>query len=116
MRITSTGHAGLFIETAKASVLCDPWRSPAYFASWFVFPDNSDVDFAALKPDFLYISHLHRDHFDPKLLARDVPKSTSVLLPDYPTDELQTALRDLGFRSFVQTRNNEPVELDGLRV
>jgi UDP-MurNAc hydroxylase len=116
MRITATGHAGLFLETARGSVLCDPWRSPAYFASWFVFPDNSDIDFAAFKPDFLYVSHLHRDHFDPLLLARDVPKSTTVLLPDYPTDELQSALRDLGFRSFVQTRNNEPVELDGLRV
>ena len=52
-------------------MLCDPWRSPAYFASWFVFPDNSDVDFAAFKPDFLYISHLHRDHFDPELLATE---------------------------------------------
>jgi len=43
MRITATGHAGLFIETARGSVLCDPWRSPAYFASWFVFPDNSNI-------------------------------------------------------------------------
>ena len=68
MRITATGHAGLFFDTARGSVLCDPWRSPAYFASWFVFPDNSEVDFAAFRPDFLYISHLHRDHFDPELL------------------------------------------------
>ena len=116
MRITATGHAGVFVDTAAGGVLCDPWQSPAYFASWFPFPDNSDVDFAAFKPDFLYISHLHRDHFDPKLLARSVAKSTTVLLPDFPTDELRTALTDIGFRSFVQTRNGEPLELDGLRV
>jgi len=116
MRITATGHAGLFLDTAMGSVLCDPWRTPAYFASWFVFPDNSDVAFEEFKPDFLYVSHLHRDHFDPELLARSVPKSTTVLLPEFPTDELRSALSDLGFRSFVQTRNGEPIELGGLRV
>ncbi len=116
MRITATGHAGVFVDTAAGGVLCDPWRSPAYFASWFPFPDNGDVDFAAFKPDFLYISHLHRDHFDRELLARSVPRSTTVILPDFPTDELHQALRDLGFYSFVHTSNGEPVDLDGLRV
>ncbi|MGH9170652.1 MAG: Rieske 2Fe-2S domain-containing protein [Acidimicrobiales bacterium] len=116
MRITCTGHAGLFVETAAGSILCDPWRTPAYFASWFVFPDNSGIDFGALHPDYLYVSHLHRDHYDAALLARSVPRSTTILLPDYPTDDLRTALEGLGFHSFVQTVDGEPIELDGLRV
>src|ERR1039458_2572407 len=116
MKITCTGHAGLFIDTAAGSILCDPWRSPAYFASWFVFPDNSGIDFAGFNPDYLYLSHLHRDHFDPDVLKRFVGKSTTVLLPDFPTDDLRDALSDLGFYSFVQTIDGVPVELDGLRV
>jgi UDP-MurNAc hydroxylase len=116
MRVTCTGHAGLYIETAHGSILCDPWRSPAYFASWFVFPDNSGIDFGAYRPDYLYVSHLHRDHFDPEVLSSFVSKTTTVLLPDYPTDDLRDALTDLGFRSFVHTTNGEPVELDGLRI
>lgn len=116
MRITCTGHAGLFIETDHGSILCDPWRSPAYFASWFVFPDNAAVGFGELRPDYLYLSHLHRDHYDPEVLRRFVPKTTTVLLPDFPTDDLRVALSDLGFSSFVSTTNGEPVELDGLRV
>lgn len=116
MKVTCTGHAGLYIETGRGSILCDPWRNPAYFASWFVFPDNSGVDFEAFRPDFLYVSHLHRDHYDPELLRACVPKTTTVLLPDYPTDDLRTALEDIGFRSFVHTVNGEPVELDGLRI
>jgi UDP-MurNAc hydroxylase len=116
VKITCTGHAGLYIETAAGSILCDPWRSPAYFASWFVFPDNSDVDFAAMSCDYLYVSHLHKDHFDPDVLRRFVSKTTTVLLPDYPTDDLRDALAELGFAAFVQTTNGEPVELDGLRV
>jgi UDP-MurNAc hydroxylase len=44
MRVTGLGHAGLFIETTAGSVLCDPWVNPAFFGSWFPFPDNRDLD------------------------------------------------------------------------
>ena len=114
LRITCTGHAGLLIETkAGGSILCDPWRSPAYLASWFVFPDNSHIDFAGMRPDYLYVSHLHRDHFDPDLLRAEVDHRATVLLPEFASDDLEVALEDVGFRHFVRTRDGEPIELDG---
>ena len=65
MRITGTGHASMRIDTDAGSILCDPWVNPAYFASWFPFPDNSQLDWEALGDcTYLYVSHLHRDHFD----------------------------------------------------
>src|SRR5690242_20628675 len=65
LEVTSLGHAGLFIETRQGSILCDPWFGPAYFASWFPFPDNSGLDPAKIaQPTYLYVSHVHRDHFD----------------------------------------------------
>jgi UDP-MurNAc hydroxylase len=39
-----------------------------------------------------------------------------VLLPDYPTTELEDGLRALGFRRFLRTRNGQAVDLDGLRI
>lgn len=117
MRVTGLGHASLYIETAAGSVLCDPWVSPAYFGSWFPFPDNSELDWDRFgQADYLYISHLHKDHFDPEHLRRYVSTKATVLLPDYPTDELHDALADLGFRSFIETTSGEPVEVDGLRL
>jgi len=118
MRVTGLGHAGMLIETDGGKVLCDPWTNPAFFGSWFPFPDNSWMDWDALgDTDYLYISHLHRDHFDATLLARHVRKDTTVLLPDYPTDELEIELRQLGFTRFVRSRSGEPIELDGgLRI
>ncbi len=117
MRVTSLGHAGLFVETAGGSVLCDPWFTPAFFASWFPFPSNADVDITQLRrPDYLYVSHLHHDHFDPRFLQRHVDKDVTVLLPDYPTDDLREGLQALGFSRFLPTRNGKAVELDGLRV
>ena len=71
MRITGTGHASMRIDTPAGSILCDPWVNPAYFASWFPFPDNSALDWDALGDcDYLYVSHLHRDHFDAEHLRR----------------------------------------------
>ena len=117
MQVTFVGHAGLFIETRHGSVLCDPWFNPAYFASWFPFPSNEDVDLEQIaEPTYLYLSHLHHDHFDPEFLRAHVSKDATVVLPDYPLDLLERALRDLGFTRFVHTRNSEPLELDGLTV
>ncbi|MGB7796423.1 MAG: Rieske 2Fe-2S domain-containing protein [Pseudonocardiaceae bacterium] len=117
MRITGLGHAGLYIETHSGGVLCDPWVNPAFFGSWFPFPDNSELDWHSLgQADYLYVSHLHRDHFDAELLARHVRKDATVLLPDYPTDELERELRALGFTEFLRTQSGVPVERDGLRI
>jgi UDP-MurNAc hydroxylase len=117
VKITSLGHAGLFIETRYGSILCDPWFNPAYFASWFPFPSNEGLEPATFaNPDYLYLSHLHQDHFDTKFLREHVSKDATVLLPDFPLGLMEQELWDLGFTSFVKTGNFEPVELDGLRV
>jgi len=117
VRITSIGHAGLLLETAAGRIACDPWFTPAYFGSWVPFPDNTGVDPEWVgSADYLYVSHLHRDHFDPDWLARHMSKDATVLLPDFPVPDLRDALEDLGFKRFVQTRNNEVVQVDGLRV
>jgi UDP-MurNAc hydroxylase len=116
VRVTFLGHAGLFVETRHGSILCDPWCTPAYFGSWFPFPRNDGLDLDRfLAPDLLYVSHLHRDHFDPELLRR-VDPGVRVLLPDFRFPGLEDALRALGFRHFVRTRDAEPLDVDGLEV
>jgi UDP-MurNAc hydroxylase len=107
----------VFIETAHGSILTDPWVTPAYFGSWFPFPDNSQLDWDRYgEADYLFVSHLHRDHFDPEHLRKFVSKKTTVLLPAYPTTELEDCLRECGFTSFVAPESGEMVELDGLQV
>ena len=107
VEITSVGHAGFHIKTAAGSILCDPWVNPAYFASWFPFPDNSALDWDQLGDcDYLYVSHLHKDHFDPKHLRAHVNKDAVVLLPDYPVPDLRRELEQLGFTKFFETENS----------
>ncbi len=117
MEITFLGQAGIYIETRHGSILCDPWFNPAYFASWFPFPSNEKVDRAKLtNPTYLYVSHLHHDHYDPQFLREYVSKDTTVLLPDYPIDLLERDLRNQGFTKFIRTKNGQTMEVDGLRL
>ncbi|EUA43769.1 beta-lactamase superfamily domain protein [Mycobacterium xenopi 3993] len=114
MRVTSVGHAGFLIETRAGSILCDPWVNPAYFASWFPFPDNSALDWDQLgQCDYLYISHLHKDHFDAKLLRAHVDKDAVVLLPDYPVPDLRAELEKLGFHRFFETTDSVKHRVEG---
>ncbi|WP_054811584.1 MBL fold metallo-hydrolase [Nocardia arizonensis] len=107
MQITSVGHAGFHIRTAAGTILCDPWVNPAYFGSWFPFPDNTELDWDELGScDFLYVSHLHRDHFDAKNLLEHVDKDATVLLPDFPVPDLKRELRKLGFHKFFETEDS----------
>ncbi len=61
------------ITRAGTKVLCDPWISDgAFIGSWFHFPKLDGFEFEELvgtKWDAIYISHLHADHFDRKLVA-----------------------------------------------
>ena len=117
MQITCLGHAGLHIETRGGTILCDPWKNPAYFDSWFVFPDNSGLDWDRYgQADYLYVSHLHKDHFDPDLLSEHVSPAATVLLPDFPVPDLRDALERLGFTKFTVLRSGEAVDLGGVRV
>lgn len=115
MRATSLGHAGILIETGDVRLVCDPWFSPAFLASWFPFPRNdrlpARVREALERPTHLYVSHLHGDHFDETYLARHVDRDATVVLPEYPTRELERRLAALGFTRVLRTRNGEPTEL-----
>ncbi|MDQ3542303.1 MAG: MBL fold metallo-hydrolase, partial [Actinomycetota bacterium] len=121
MRATSLGQAGILIETEQASIVCDPWFLPAFFGSWFVFPRNDQLGDDLMDriehADYLYVSHLHGDHFDEPWLADHIRRDIQVLVPGYPSRELDQRLRALGFTNLVRTVDGEETDLgDGLTV
>jgi UDP-MurNAc hydroxylase len=120
MRATSLGHAGILIETRSGSIVCDPWFEPAFLGSWFVFPRNDRLTPGLLarieRADYLYVSHLHGDHFDASWLGAHLRRDITVLLPGYPTHEMEQHMRSLGFDTFVHTVDGQEIDLNGLRV
>lgn len=121
MRATSLGQAGILIETDQGSIVCDPWFVPAFLGSWFVFPRNDqladDLRRRIESADYLYVSHLHGDHFDEVWLQDHLPRDIGILVPGYPSRELDQRLRALGFTNLIRTVNGEEFDLgDGLCV
>jgi UDP-MurNAc hydroxylase len=121
MRATFLGHAGILVETTQGSIVCDPWFEPAFLGSWFVFPRNdglsTDLMARVCHPTFLYISHQHGDHLDETFLREKMSKDVTVLLPGFPTRELERQLTRLGFHRFLRTTNGTNTEIaPGLKV
>ncbi|NHN59435.1 MBL fold metallo-hydrolase [Halorussus rarus] len=97
MEVTYLESAAVLVEDEDTKILCDPWLvDGAYYGSWAHYPepDFEPEDFNDV--DYIYISHIHPDHFDPTTLKRmdsDIP----VLVHDYRWDYLKDAIEGLGF-------------------
>ncbi len=90
----------LRVESEKSVFICDPWLSDGiYDGGWRTFPPVRNPQNAILGATHVYISHIHEDHFDLKVidqLARDI----FILLPKvYPFHVMQSKLLALGFKN-----------------
>lgn len=97
--IQHLGHAGFTVTYGGARLLLDPWFNPAFLASWFPWPDNRHLAPEA-HGGWLYVSHAHEDHFDRRFLA-GLDKATRVLVPRFPSRQMERELRALGFGDLV---------------
>lgn len=65
MKITFLGHASLWIETIKHTLLIDPFISGNPKA-------QGKIDIDALNPDYILVTHAHQDHtLDVKAIAKE---------------------------------------------
>jgi len=90
MKVQYISSACLQIETSDISILTDPWFSQGIFVgSWFSFPYIDPFDFIK-EPDYIYISHIHPDHYDPIFLHKLFEKfgKKPILIPDFDKNYL----------------------------
>jgi len=117
MIVTYLGHAALMVEAGGAKLLMDPWlEDPAYCDSWWHYPPLALGVEDLGRVDFVFCSHEHPDHFDPKTL-RKLPRDTTFLVPDFTSATLQKRYRELGFENLVMLEFGVETELaEGLSV
>lgn len=102
MKFTILSHAGMFVKTANSSVLIDPWLiGSCYWRSWWNFPEPPPEIIQNLKPKYIYLTHLHWDHFHgPSLRLFD--KQTKIIVPLVHTHRMVDDLNSLGFRNVIE--------------
>ncbi|HWB81460.1 MAG TPA: MBL fold metallo-hydrolase, partial [Nannocystaceae bacterium] len=98
MELCYLGHAMWLCEAAGLRLLTDPLLAATHHCGVFEVVPRREVDAAALRADFVLVSHRHPDHFDVASLDR-----LAQLDPDsvvVTSDELVAwAARALGFTS-----------------
>ena len=81
---TSLGHAGWLIEAAGLRLVCDPLVEVDHHGGVFEVRPRRRLRAAALRADFILISHRHPDHFDVRSLAQlaALDPDSVVITPD----------------------------------
>lgn len=111
MRFQILSHAGLLVQGAGISLVTDPWIiGSTYWRSWWNYPPVSRKLVKSLKPDFIYLTHIHWDHFQGPSL-RKFSKSTPILVPRGHYDRIKRDLVDMGFTDVRELRHAQTVEL-----
>jgi hypothetical protein len=116
MRLTLLGHSCLHVETRAGSILVDPWLfGSAGWRSWWHYPPCA-VEDRHLRPDFVYLTHHHPDHFHYPSMRR-LDKGAHVLIPRFGVDVMRGEVAGLGFARVSELPHGEPLELaPGVRV
>lgn len=113
MKFTVLSHAGLLIQSKSGkSLVCDPWLvGSSYWRSWWNYPPVSKELVNSLKPDVIYLTHIHWDHFHGPSLEK-FDKDTLILVPKGNYDRNKVDLIGLGFTNIKELRHGETYLID----
>jgi UDP-MurNAc hydroxylase len=112
MKLTYLKSASVVIEHNGIKILCDPWLVDGeYYGSWYHYPP---VNFKIQNyddVDYIYISHIHLDHFSPKTL-KQMNKKIPIIILKYIDKFLKNNLERLGFK-VIELEHNLRTPLKG---
>ena len=112
VKFTILSHAGLVVEHDGVRVVCDPWLiGSCYWRSWWNFPEPDPEMVRGLAPQFIYLTHLHWDHFHGPSLKKLFDPKTTILIPKVPTRRMIDDLGWLGFKNIREIPHGQKVRL-----
>src|SRR5690606_31235661 len=96
-------------------VVLDPWLSPhgAFDSSWFQLPQNHHLAETVRqklsdpsKERIVYVSHEHRDHFDPVFLASLPTHEITAVVPFFKRTVFRNEMSNLEWKRLVLCRDD----------
>ena len=113
MEFQILSHAGLLVKNKPGkSLICDPWLiGSSYWRSWWNYPPVSKDLIDSLRPDFIYLTHIHWDHFHGASLKKfrnDIP----IIVPRGNYSRIKDDLYYLGYQNIIELKHGETYKLD----
>ena len=115
MQITHILNSFIVVETGGKTIVCDPWVGTSFHGGLRSHPQykrDELVEFVS-SADFVYISHIHPDHFDPVFLKESGLSEKCFLIKRFDNPTLKKRLQNLGVDDFIELEPWERTPLDG---
>ena len=101
MKITHYNNSFLKVDVSKTSILCDPWIGYAKENAWMSYPIHPEDGIKLIKKSnakYVYISHLHCDHFSPDTIKFINKNKTKFIIKKFPDARLKNRLGECGIK------------------
>ncbi len=104
MEITHFSNSFLSVKSGKTNLVCDPWVGVTSENAWISDPINFNGEkiLKKIQPKYIYISHLHCDHFDPNLLKKISKQNVSIIIKKFKIPILKKRILKLGFKKIIE--------------
>ena len=113
MQFQILSHAGLLVSGKSGkSLICDPWLvGSSYWRSWWNYPPVSKTLIRSLQPDYIYLTHIHWDHFHGASLKMFNP-NTPIIVPKGNYARIKEDLNYLGYHHVIELKHGQALQLD----
>ena len=102
MKITHYCNSFICVDFLNSKIACDPWMGTTDDNAWISYPVNDDNILNKINPNYIYISHLHPDHFDPKALKKFHYKDTKIIIKKFNDGRLKRKINNLGYQNILE--------------
>lgn len=110
-------HACVEIKHKNKALLVDPWLiGSCYWRSWWNYPPVKKDVFEQLKPDAIYITHVHWDHWHGPTLKFFLEKNIKIITHDEPNKRSLRDLKNFGFKNIQILKHNESYEIGEIKI
>jgi UDP-MurNAc hydroxylase len=112
MEFQILSHAGLLVKNKEGtSLVCDPWLlGSCYWRSWWNYPPVSLDLINSITPDYIYLTHIHWDHFHGHSLSK-FSKETPIIVPKGNYSRITDDLKFLGYSNITELKHGESLKL-----
>tara|TARA_Y100000591_G_scaffold331268_1_gene364635 strand:+ start:1876 stop:3267 length:1392 start_codon:yes stop_codon:yes gene_type:complete len=102
----------MLVECGGLKLITDPWLvGSCYWRSWWNFPEPPSSLISEVEADFIYLSHLHWDHFHGPSLKKYFNRETQIIVPKVVTNRMVDDLNYLGFANVIELPHNHKTKL-----